>query len=278
MSSQSAKLKDKVKKFKIGYGVKVPILSFDESIAILEQAGNTIGYEGALDDLSRKAGNTPTSSIFTKKLAALKNYGLITVTGDKFYITELGQRIVNPTSPEQRAEALLESFLKIEVHRAIYEKYKGKLLPESTFLSNFINKELDIPYELKKDWADYFIAAADYAGILHKRDSGNYQVMARPWTPSLGQNEVAHQLQEEQAQPSITQAQTVEVNRQDLHGGIIESSSWGILNQPRVSGNRKVVIAIPDELTKDDVERIRKILGGTESSLDGLIVEKEETD
>ncbi len=266
------------KKLKIGYGVKVPILSFDDAIEVVEKAGNTIGYEGALDDLSREAGNTPTSSIFTKKLAALKNFGLITVAGDKFYLTELGQGIVNPTSPEQRANAILESLLKIDVHRAIYEKYRGKLLPERTYLANFIHKDLDIPFELKKEWADYFTEAADFTGILHKREGGSFQVMRRPaWEGNNEEKGEATGTDNESGATAGSQVDvspTVIASRVQQHG-IIESSEWGILNQRRVSGDRRAVFAIPDELTKADADGIRTILKGIEASLEGLIKREE---
>ena len=44
----------------------------------------------------------------------------------------------------------------------------------------------------------------------------------------------------------------------------VESVQWGILNQPRLSGNRRAIIAIPNELTQEDIDRIKSLLKGVE--------------
>ena len=279
MEKKSTKPQVEKKRFKIGYGVRVPILPFESLIDILENAGNTVGFAGSLDDLSRIAGNTPTSSVFNKKLAALKNFSLVIVAGDGFEITELGQRIVNPTSPEQRADALLEAFLKLEIHRVIYERYKGKLLPERTFLANYINKELDIPFELKSDWAAYFTSAASYTGILHKRDSGSYQVMARPWSANSDKVDMSRPNGgDSNGNDDTSRDEPDDQKQQILQGGIIETSQWGILSQRKVSGNRKAVFAIPDELTENDISTLKVIIDGIMASLEGLRIPSSQED
>jgi hypothetical protein len=268
-----SEIKSKSVKSIIGYGVKPPIIGFPEVMTILREVYRKIGSSGSLDDLSRVLGNTLTSSSFILKIRALKSFGLIQMTDSKFTTTELTERIINPTTPREKPEAELESFLRIDVIKSIYENYRGKVLPEREFLSNFIQSNLKIPGSLKDKWADYFLEGASSVRILHRRGDGSNQVLSMPSSSPEPEEPISNQI------PVPEQP----LARTDQPGGMqtsllsrIDSTEWGILNQRTVSGNRRAIFAIPDNLSHNDVKALKVIIKGIEATIDGLCKEQED--
>lgn len=79
-----------------------------------------------VSDLSAKL-NMVISGAFRQKTAAARMFGLIEKDGrSSFRVTELGTRIVQP---DTEAAARADAFLQVPLYRAIYDEYKGKLLP-----------------------------------------------------------------------------------------------------------------------------------------------------
>src|SRR5438270_4558886 len=102
--------KDKDKKSRRPYGSVAPALSLDEAIgiakAIYENAGGEVSYDGVAGILD----NSPSSSTFVKKIAALRNYGLVTDENKILKVSEIGKGIVAPKGESERAEAKKKAF------------------------------------------------------------------------------------------------------------------------------------------------------------------------
>ncbi|MDQ7815982.1 MAG: hypothetical protein RDU14_03090 [Melioribacteraceae bacterium] len=165
-------------KNRIGYGVKVPFLSFEDVIELTKSAGTKAEDINSLDVLSRLTGNSISSSNFNQKIATLKNYGVFTFDKTSYSLTGLGKRIANPDSFESQANDIIEVFANQENLKKIWDSYKGKLLPQKEYLANAIVGILGIPPALKLNWAEYFINALKYAGLLEERGAGSYQVLS----------------------------------------------------------------------------------------------------
>jgi hypothetical protein len=187
---------------------------------------------------------------------------------DSYELTSVGERIAQPQSSEDVDQAIFESFLKLDILKDTWENYRGKLLPQREYLANFIEKNLGIPQSLKLDWADYFISSAQHARLLKEREagSGSYQVLNQP-LPSVLKVMVSD-IGKAGDTALVEPTQEVKPTLSDSLG--IESQHWGILNQRKISGNRKAVIAIPDELTQQDIESLKTLLKNIEPMLDGL--------
>ncbi|MFZ2060677.1 MAG: hypothetical protein WAU82_06680 [Candidatus Binatus sp.] len=74
---------------------------------------------------------TVDSGTFKVKLYSARSFGLITIKESNIALTDLGNEIVRPDS-EARSMAL--AFLSVPLYRAIYDKYKGRLLPGDAVL------------------------------------------------------------------------------------------------------------------------------------------------
>jgi hypothetical protein len=84
---------------------------------------------------------------FLDLLRSANQYGLVTGTGSaaSIHLAKLGQDVVAPSSPSQRAEALLAAFRSVKDFEAVEKFYGGKRIPEDEFFLNTLAREFNIP-------------------------------------------------------------------------------------------------------------------------------------
>lgn len=78
------------------------------------------------DQLAAAMGQTQSSGSFRGKIAAARQFGVLTTFSGKYQATELGFAIVDPG--RQRA-AKADAFLAVPLFRKVYEEFRGKQLP-----------------------------------------------------------------------------------------------------------------------------------------------------
>lgn len=108
---------------KIGF----PYCDLDDAVAVAKAIFQNGGQQGTTDQLAAwlKHENVE-SGTFKIKVLAARMFGVIRTNADAVLLTDLGSQIVDPqTEPAARAQA----FLRVPLYRAIYEKYKGRMLP-----------------------------------------------------------------------------------------------------------------------------------------------------
>jgi hypothetical protein len=74
---------------------------------------------------------TVESGAFRTKLTTARVFGFVDIEGERVSLTDIGNEAVRPET-EGRAKA--QAFLRVPLYQAIYEKYKGRLLPGNTVL------------------------------------------------------------------------------------------------------------------------------------------------
>lgn len=255
---------DKETKKRIGYGVKLPLVSLQESVKAVKEAAQLGGESGSLDAFAKVFKNSRSSSTFYYKLSVLKNFGLINFDKLNYQLTDLGRRIVTPESMADEYKAIHEALCENEILAKVWENYKGKLLPAPEYVANFIEKSCEIPQNLKKQWADYFIAAAQFAQIIVER-GGSTHVLYEPQIMPINLEETKSITETSQSSnlPSVNREQVSFVDS-------VDSLEWGSINKPKLSNGRNAIFAIPDELSDQDIEKLKVILKGIEAGLDGL--------
>ena len=265
-------LKTEKTKERVGYRVKIPFISFEEAIRILKEVSKIGSMTGTFDALSEVTGNSPSSSNLNYKISALKNFGLLDVEGRNYTISSIGEKIVQPQSPDDEYQAIQEAFSKHDILNRIWDNYKGKLLPQKEYLANYIEKSHGIPSILKMEWADYFIEAAKFARLIREREQGSnsYQVLSQPYPPTTQKITITETVKVNDEIQTISVPSITPPVQQFGTPDVLTSSHWGILNQKKISGDRKVIFAIPDELTQQDIDTLRVILKGIDASLEGF--------
>src|SRR5260370_7762429 len=171
-----------VKNERLPRGSFPPFIIHGEAITLAEKLYALSSGKASFDLLSRVTGNSISSSSFTKKLSALKAYGLVSVDQAKMEValTDIGVTIAAPMNQEPSALPTKEAFLRIEVFNRIYEKHKGKLLPADEFLRNIIEIDCQMPRELSPQWLLAFKQSIRAAGLLYDTGAGKMQTMESP--------------------------------------------------------------------------------------------------
>ncbi|MDH3693733.1 MAG: hypothetical protein OER96_04085 [Gammaproteobacteria bacterium] len=107
--------------------IEFPYSDLDGAVEMVSALHKNAGHDCTTDQLASFIGMTPTSGTFRLRLATARTFGLLeTIRGGYVNLTELGQKIVDTSTQSQTK---VEAFYTVPLYRAIYEKFKGKLLP-----------------------------------------------------------------------------------------------------------------------------------------------------
>jgi hypothetical protein len=158
-------------------GMVPPALRLTEAVALAHKVNEMAAGSANYDTFSQIAGNTKTSSTFARKVAALRQYGIIEDRENIVCLAELGNRIVTPRDESDDLLAMKESMLRIEMLNKIYERHKGRILPEDQFLNNVLLQELKVPREYSKVWVEHFKDAIQAAKLVITRVDGKTQLV-----------------------------------------------------------------------------------------------------
>jgi hypothetical protein len=105
--------------------------------------------------------------LFERKIAALRSYGLVEVSGDEVSLTQLGRAYAVPVSPEARVKTGLQAFRRISLFDALLSRYNGSPLPEiNEFFTNMVAETYDVPHDEAPKWMREFISGARHAGVF----------------------------------------------------------------------------------------------------------------
>lgn len=158
-----------------------PALNLEEAIDIARKIHAMPGGEAPYSAAPDITGNSEKSSVFGKRLMALRDFGVAVFDEKKkiVSITELGQTIVAPRDEDEHLKALARSFLSIDLFAKIYEKIRGRALPQDTYLTNSISDY--VPRELAETWLDRLKRSLKTAHLLDdSRPDGKVYVLDKP--------------------------------------------------------------------------------------------------
>lgn len=119
---------------------------------------------GDCDDtqLSAWMNLSPKSSGYRVQISAARMFGLIETTGGRHRLSQLGRMIVDP----QRArEARVRAFMTVPLYSAVYEKYKGGVLPPAAAFERDI-VGLGVAEKQTSRARQVFERSADQAGFF----------------------------------------------------------------------------------------------------------------
>jgi hypothetical protein len=241
--------------------------AFELTKKIYEQGGGIASY----NLISQLTGNSTSSSSFNRKLSALRGYGLATDQNKTITLTDKGNAIAAPQTPEGALQAKKDAFLSIEVFVRIYDRHRGKLLPADEFLRNIIEQDCKIPRELSEAWVSAFKEAARATGLLLDRADGKTQILDSPIL-SEGQSRA---VSKKTIVPFAWEHSLPQEIEKEFSTSVPISAS-GHHSKIEVSGGRYAEFRIPDKLTARDAQKIKKALVGYEAILDSMVADESE--
>ncbi len=110
-------------------------------------------------ELAKAVGYNKPDWRFLDLLRSANLYGLVSGSGASARISlqKLGQDIIAPSSPSQRAEALWGAFRHVKEFDAVEKHYGDKPIPEDEFFLNTLTREFDIPRDRVERFSEVFV-------------------------------------------------------------------------------------------------------------------------
>lgn len=156
-------------------GTGFPAASLADAARVVRELGK-YGREHSLDGLATAAGHSTTNSgAFKSKVAAYREWGLITRSEDTITLTELGWRLAHPEDGESEQSALKESFFNSKAFSTLYEDLaKGQPLNTES-LGNKAVQTYGVSAGSKSNFIRSFVDSAVTAGLAAEIDTGKVQ-------------------------------------------------------------------------------------------------------
>ncbi len=110
-----------------------PDIRFGDAVEI---AGRILAkFKGSVTvkGLAWELGMAEGSGTLFAKIAALRDFGLVEGRGE-LRVSDLTRRIIYPAMPEERREASTQAFQRVELLRALYQRFEGEAPDDSSLL------------------------------------------------------------------------------------------------------------------------------------------------
>jgi hypothetical protein len=106
-------------------------------------------------------------------LGSVRQYGLIEGVGDNTRVTDLALRILEPVSPAERSEAVLEAAKKPEVFQAIFERFEGRIPAADEPVRAFLIREMGFSKRGVEECIASLRATLEVVQEITARDGGS---------------------------------------------------------------------------------------------------------
>jgi hypothetical protein len=117
-----------------------------------------------LDQLAPDLGHDTTNSgAFRSRLSGAALFGVINSDRGSVTLTRLGERIVEPNTRER---ARIDAFLSVPLYKAVYDSFRGRMLPADQGLESFMEQQGVAPKQTAKA-RQAFQRSASHAGFFH---------------------------------------------------------------------------------------------------------------
>jgi len=161
--------------------VGFPRLPLKDAVDIVQKAGK-YGHTVSSSALASHAGHkTDNSGPFGLKVAALRDWGLITGSAAGGYaLTQLAITIAHPESESARRMALLEAFKNCHLFWNIYEEAAKDVPLERAGLGNRAVSTHKVGAPLKEKFLQSLIASAAFVGLAELVDNSHVKFLRLP--------------------------------------------------------------------------------------------------
>jgi hypothetical protein len=157
--------------------IAFPYVDLEEVSSLAKAIHENVGSGScSADQLAAWIKQSPTSSGFRLRLSAGKLFGLLGVDGE-IRLTNLGHSVIDPKTEQEGRSA---AFLSVPLYRAVFERFKGRLVPPTTGFENEL-VTLGVASTLKERARSVLERSAEYAGFYkHGRER-----LIQPANPSF---------------------------------------------------------------------------------------------
>lgn len=145
--------------------ISFPYMALDDAVELAQAIHGNVGLGECDDDqLAAWTNQSIKSSGFRVQIAAARLFGVITSpSGGTYRLTELGSAIVDPA---QQREARANAFLNVPLYRAVFDKYRGGVLPSQAAAMERELVGLGVSEKVKDRARQTFERSAEQAGFF----------------------------------------------------------------------------------------------------------------
>ena len=167
-------------------GAGFPGLTLSDAVALVKQiAGFGASHNNA--SLSSALGHTtPNSGPYRSKIAALKDYGLLSGRNDELMVTPLGQELANPGFASNTAADLRTAFEQCQLFtKVLGELSKGQDIAIAGLANHAMNRH-GVSAQSKDAFANVFVKSGVTAGVVELVGTDQFRIV----DPSESRNDV----------------------------------------------------------------------------------------
>jgi hypothetical protein len=144
-----------------------PYFGLEEAVGVADVVHSHYGGRCDFDQLAASLDQKASSGGFRLKVSATRIFGLVTTSGQTVSVTDLGSHAVDERTGKR---ARTEAFLHVPLYQALFERFRGRSLPNDKGLEGAI-RDLGVSEKQVTTARLAFQKSADYAGFFaHGRD------------------------------------------------------------------------------------------------------------
>ena len=146
---------------------RYPGVNLAESLKFCESIDN-LGLDGmpASSIASGLGHKNIKTNTFSARLSAARQFGLLSLTGDRYTLSPLARAILHPVDPGALNGLYRQALLKPPLYAELAGRLAGKRVPEATILGNILYHNHQIIDSAKQAAAEAFLESARFAGAL----------------------------------------------------------------------------------------------------------------
>jgi hypothetical protein len=157
-------------------GTGFPRMSLPDAVAAIKSIA-AYGFQHEEETVAGYLGHTTANSgPFRTKVAALRDYGLLSADG--YSITELGQQLSHPdpAAEGEEREAMKKAFRKSDTLAKVYDSLRPGVGLTAEGIGNTAVRNFGVSPGSKTDFEGSFVQSAVAAGLMTRTDDGELRV------------------------------------------------------------------------------------------------------
>lgn len=167
-AAASARTAEERKRFRSE--IEFPYADLESAVELAKTINGKAGSSCEADELAVWMGQTATGGTFRTRIGAARMFGLIETGQGRVTLTQLGREVLDGSGNERSAR--VTAFLNVQLFAAMYEQYKGAVLPPAPAIERQV-EQLGVSPKQKERARQTFMKSATYAGFIDQ-SSGRF--------------------------------------------------------------------------------------------------------
>jgi len=150
--------------------IEFPYADLESAVEIAKTINDKAGSSCETDELAAWMGQTATGGTFRTRVGAARMFGLVDTGQGRVALTQLGRDVLDNSGVERSAR--ITAFLNVQLFSAMYDQYKGVILPPPVAIERQV-EQLGVSPKQKERARQTFMKSATYAGFIDQ-SSGRF--------------------------------------------------------------------------------------------------------